>query len=420
MIYYDVPHAFSAEEIRPAQTVASQIGFAIERKRSETELKRARDEAEGANRAKDDFLAALSHELRTPLNPVLLLASDAAGNHELPPGVRTDFDTIRKNVELEARLIDDLLDISRITRGKLVMEMEPVNVHAALAAAVEKVQIEMMQKQIHFILKTDAPEFTVHGDAVRLQQVFWNLLKNAVKFTPVRGTITLETRADRDHMIIRVIDSGIGMAAGELAVVFEAFSQGERATAHQFGGLGLGLAISRSLVTSHSGQIQADSPGPGLGSTFTVTLPLLDPADLQNFRHRGRGGATARALHPDFRPLAILLVEDHEPTRNSLTQLLLRRRHKVITASTINEARDLAAKESFDLLISDIGLPDGSGVELMRELSVRHKVKGIALTGYGTEQDVINSQDAGFSAHLTKPVRIDSLDTTLAEIFAPR
>jgi len=417
MVYYNAPHSFTREEIQTAKTIASQIAFAIERKRTEMELKRARDEAERANRAKDDFLAALSHELRTPLNPVLLIASEAVNNLELSPRARTDFDTIRKNVELEARLIDDLLDISRITCGKLVMEMEPVDVHSALSSAIEKVRSDIGQKQIALSLNLQATDFTVRGDAVRLQQVFWNIFKNAVKFTPVRGRIHVRTTALGDDFLVEIADSGIGMRPEDSSRIFDAFSQGDRATAHQFGGLGLGLAISRSLVASHFGQIRAHSDGPGKGSTFTITLPLLKTTEMTTDRSSRKNGETTSFARKHKQPLHILLVEDHEPTRTSLTQLLMRRQHKVAAAASMTEARALAAKENFDVLISDIGLPDGNGADLMKELGSRRNLKGIALTGYGMEQDIVKSHSAGFAAHLTKPVRIESLDNTLSEIF---
>src|SRR5882724_9318464 len=415
MIYFNAPHSFTLEEIRPAQTIASQIAFAIERKRAEDELKRARDEAQQANHSKDNFLAALSHELRTPLNPVLLLASDAARNFELSPRVRTDFDTIQKNVELEARLIDDLLDISRITCGKFAMEMDVVDVHATLRAAIDKIQNDVAQKKIRLSLHLSAPNCTVRGDAVRLQQVFWNVLKNAVKFTPHHGTILVDTRTDKNELVIAISDSGIGMTPAETGTVFDVFCQGEQAMSHQFGGLGLGLAISQSIVVAHFGRIHAESAGPGKGSTFTVALPLISVAEKMNAHVPEKNSPSQTSAK--VQPLCILLVEDHEPTRTSLTQLLLRRRHKVVTAASIGEARALAQTLNFDLLISDIGLPDGNGADLMRELGARQNFKGIALTGYGTEQDVAKSKSAGFIAHLTKPVRIESLDTTLAEIF---
>jgi PAS domain S-box-containing protein len=384
-----------------------------ERKGAEAELKLAHDAAQKANRAKDDFLAALSHELRTPLSPVLLLASDAANNRDLPPRVRTDFDTICKNIELEARLIDDLLDLSRLTLGKLTVDMKMLDTREPLLAALEKVENDISQKRIVLTLDLSNEHFSVKGDIVRLQQVFWNILKNAVKFTPANGNITVTSRADteKNELVIAISDSGIGMSADESSRVFEAFSQGDHAeTGKQFGGLGFGLAISHRLVDLHSGEIHAASDGPGKGSTFTIKLPLI--------KNEMQSPATFDDTpNPEKIPkqgLRILLVEDHEPTRTSLTQLLLRRRHKITAVASLGGARAAVKNENFDLLISDIGLPDGTGFDLMKELQHNYGLKGIALTGFGTEEDIALSRKSGFVTHLTKPVRMESLDEALA------
>jgi PAS domain S-box-containing protein len=384
-----------------------------ERKCAEAELKRAHDDAQKANRTKDDFLAALSHALRAPLNPVLLLASDAANNRDLSPRVRTDFDTICKNIELEARLIDDLLDLSRLTLGKLTADMKMLDVREPLLAALEKVENDLSQKRIVLALDLSDEKFFVKGDVARLQQVFWSILKNAVKFTPANGKITVSSGADtgKNELVIAISDSGIGMSAEESSHVFEAFSQGDHAaTGKPFGGLGFGLAISQRLVDLHSGEIHAASDGPGKGSTFTIKLPLIkneapSPAKFDD------------APNPEKIPkqgLRILLVEDHEPTRTSLTQLLLRRRHKITAVASLEGARAAAKNENFDLLISDIGLPDGNGFDLMKELQHNHGLKGIALTGFGTEEDIALSRKSGFVTHLTKPVRMGALEDALA------
>ena len=381
-------------------------------KHIEAELKRAHDRAQKANHAKDVFLAALSHELRTPLSPVLLLASDAANNRELPPRVRTDFDTICKNIELEAQLIDDLLDLSCMTFGKMTVDMKILDPHEPLLAALGKVQNDVSQKRIDLTLNLNDETFFVKGDVARLQQIFWNILKNAVKFTPANGNITVTSLADakNEKMVVVISDSGIGMSATESNHAFEAFSQGDQsAVRKQFGGLGFGLAISHRLVDLHSGEIHAASDGPGKGSTFTITLPLAKNAG----RSSKTFGDASTSVKSQKRGLRILLVEDHEPTNRSLTQLLLRRCHKITAAASLGEARAAVKKEKFDLLISDIGLPDGTGFELMKELKDKYGLKGIALTGYGTEQDIIFSQKSGFMTHLTKPVRMESLEAAL-------
>ena len=387
-----------------------------DRKLVEVELKHARDEAQKANRAKDDFLAALSHELRTPLSPVLLLASEASNNRDLPPRVRTDFDTICKNIELEAQLIDDLLDLGRITLGKLTVEMKTVNVHDSLVAALEKVESDISQKKIFLTLDLTTKHFAVQGDAVRLQRAFWNILKNAVKFTPANGKIAVTSRVDseKEKLIIAISDSGIGMNVEELSRVFEAFSQGDpAAVGKQSGGPGLGLAISQRLVELHSGEIHAASDGPGRGSTFTITLPLAKEIEKNegDSQEKFEDAETSGKIQKNG--LRILLVEDHEPTRSSLTQLLLHRRHKVIAVGSLGDARAAAKKEKFDLLISDIGLPDGTGFDLMKELQENYGLKGIALTGYGTEKDISRSRESGFLTHLTKPIRMSSLEDAL-------
>jgi PAS domain S-box-containing protein len=417
MVYFDSPHSFTHDELRPAQTIASQIAFAIERENVRQQLKRTHDELLAASRAKDDFLAALSHELRTPLNPVLLLASDAVDNRDLPPRVRADFNTIRKNIEMEARLIDDLLDLTRIARGKIIFEKKLINLRSVLHDAAGQVREEINQKQITLDLQFKAVHHTVFADAVRLQQIFWNLLKNAVKFTPEQGKITVETSQDNGTLFVKICDTGIGITPEEMAGMFKAFSHSKSSASNgnRFGGLGLGLSISQKLAELHSGKILAASDGRNKGATFTVELPLAAAAkDGRNLitetESSGVPGSTAKGIR-------ILLVEDHEPTRTTLAGLLARRRYQVAEAGTVAEARALAGARSFDLLITDIGLPDGNGYDLMVELGKKNHLRGIALTGYGMEHDVARSQNVGFDAHLTKPVRIQSLEEALKITF---
>jgi signal transduction histidine kinase len=384
-----------------------------------------------ASNAKDEFLAALSHELRTPLNPVLLLASHAAGDTSLPPAVRDHFNTIRRNVELEARLIDDLLDLTRITRGILRLEPRTTDAHAIVRDAVAIVGPEAEEKGLEVSLDLAAPEHTVRADVVRLQQVFWNLMKNAVKFTPVGGKIALQSRTDAatGEWIFSVTDTGIGLTPDEHGRVFQAFAQGEHARqpgSHRFGGLGLGLAISRTLVEMHAGKIEARSAGRNQGSVFVVALPLTRAAVPASSELEGPGG-TARSAAPtaSVRPahatpsasgrrIRILLVEDHAATRSTLVQLLGHCEYGVTAAESVAEARAAAAKEHFDLLISDIGLPDGSGCDLLEELrAVQPGLPGIALSGYGMDDDLARSRVAGFAEHLIKPVGLDLLEVAI-------
>jgi PAS domain S-box-containing protein len=398
---------------------ASKIARDItEQKRIQRELNRVHNEVLTASRAKDDFLATLSHELRTPLNPVLLLASEAAANHELPPRIRTDFDTIRKNIELEARLIDDMLDITRISRGKLDLHLKPIEIHAVLRDAISTVQSELDQKNIRLTLKFNAKKQAVSGDAVRLQQVFWNVLKNAAKFTPQNGKIFVETKTVNSGVMIQVTDTGIGMTPEEISRIFEAFSQG---THTGFGGLGLGLAITRKLIELHKGSIRASSPGKGLGAAFIIELPVMQKAGkISPAPPVPSGRAPSPSPSKKAGSSRVLLVEDHEPTRLALAQLLLRRGYKVESAASLAEARALAKGQEFNLLVSDIGLPDGNGCDLMREISKFQNLPGIALTGYGMEEDVARTYAAGFIAHLTKPVRVESLDEALSLAFAAK
>ena len=395
-----------------------------DRKQAESAMEQARDLALAGSRAKDDFLATLSHELRTPLNPVLLLASEAAANPDLPAEVRADFEQIARSVTLEARLIDYLLDLTRNTRGKLAPEIGAHDVHVILREAIATVSTEIAQKNISLSIELDAPRCIVPGDAVRLQQIFWNVLKNAVKFTPEEGRITVGTRLNPtgNRIEITVTDTGIGLTAAETERAFDAFTQGDHASrpsTHRFGGLGLGLTISRTLLEQHGGSITARSEGRGHGASFTIELPLAH-----------EDAVTTDSPFPEKSPPAfsieeprvaasrgrVLLVEDHEPTRVALERLLSRRRFEIVSAGSIAEARKAAAPGGFDLLISDIGLPDGNGFDLMAELRDRFNLPGIALSGYGMEEDIARSELAGFSDHLTKPVRVQALDRALARI----
>jgi CheY-like chemotaxis protein len=363
------------------------------------ELRDAKEQAEEANRAKDHFLAVLSHELRTPLTPVLAsvqaLQSESAVAEDLAPLL----DIIRRNVELEARLIDDLLDLTRIERGKLQLNSEVVDVAALLENVLDICAPEIAAKRLIVTTDLRAPQHHVQGDSARLQQVFWNLIKNAVKFTPEGGEVTIAASNDTTGRLgVTIADTGIGIAPDFLLRIFNAFEQGERTINKRFGGLGLGLAISRTLVDLHGGHLTAASDGEGRGASFTVDLPTVPRADLP-----GRDQESPVEGARSGRGVKVLLVEDHIDTRNVMRMFLEQRGYDVRVADGVTSAL-AAADEPFDLLISDIGLPDGSGLDLIRALSARGPVKGIALSGFGMDADLQRSREAGFLRHLTKPV----------------
>jgi signal transduction histidine kinase/HAMP domain-containing protein len=359
-----------------------------------------------SNLAKDQFLAMLSHELRTPLTPVLASALALENEQDLPGGVHESMQIIRRNVELEARLIDDLLDLTRVSKGKVQLNFEVVDGHARLQNALQICQMDIEQKQLTLRLDLKARRFHLRADPARLQQIFWNLIKNAVKFTPQGGQITISTSNDpNDELRVEVADTGLGIDPEALPRIFDAFEQG---ASPQLGGLGLGLAISKALVDAHKGIITAESEGRGRGAKFSLILPTCDKVDSE----------MAPAVSPretQRQAKRILLVEDHPDTNRSLTRLLRRRGYHVHSAVNLQSALDLSAKEEFDVLISDLGLPDGSGIDLMQKLRAERPVFGIALTGFGMEEDIRKSRDAGFRHHLVKPIDLNKLDSLIQQ-----
>jgi CheY-like chemotaxis protein len=330
----------------------------------------------------------------------------------LSPAVREDMEMIHRNVELETRLIDDLLDLTRVAHGKLALRSDRVNLADRVREVVRMVDAEAAARQVKVSVEADAGPAVVTGDAARLQQVVWNLLKNAIKFTPAGGRIRVSAAPAGDRARLSIADTGVGIDAAVLPHIFDAFEQGGDRVTRRFGGLGLGLSISRALIDLHGGTLTAASPGTGRGATFTVELPLAPAA-----------AAGAAAPAPDTadagRPLRLLLVEDHADTARVMARVLRTFGHDVWTADSVGTALETAdaAAEAFDVVISDVGLPDGTGHDLMRQLLARFgRVRGIALTGYGTDDDVRRSGDAGFVAHLTKPVDVRELEETIARV----
>ncbi len=384
-----------------------------ELKEREAALQLAKQEAERANKTKDEFLATLSHELRTPLTPVLGAVSMLQGEAGLSQEMREDLAMIGRNVELQARLIDDLLDLTRISRGKLELCRRDVDVHAVLEGVFGICGSELNRKQIRFTAELEARNCFVRADPARLSQVFWNLLKNAVKFTPQLGTVTVRTSnpvKSPDHVRVEVTDNGIGIDPKNLARIFNAFEQGGQAITRQFGGLGLGLSICRALVQLHEGTISASSAGPNRGASFVVEIPAAAPAPATPLSQVDSPA--------EKRNVRILLVEDHADTARLTANVLRRLNHEVRTAASVQLALQAVDAHSFDLVISDLGLPDGSGLDLMRQLSQQYGLKGICLSGYGMDQDIRASRDAGFVQHLIKPVSVEHLQSAIEQVTA--
>jgi two-component system CheB/CheR fusion protein len=393
------------------------------RRHAELEMDRARQEAESANQAKDHFLATLSHELRTPLTPVLAVISALQEEERLPGDVRAHLRMVRRNVELEARLIDDMLDLTRISRGKLELHREVADLKQVLDHALQTASGDLLEKKLRLVLDLEAGDHSVWADNPRLIQVFWNLFSNAVKFTPPGGTIAVRSRREETpagpQLVVEVADTGIGIEPDVLLDIFDAFKQGEQAITRRFGGLGLGLAISKAIVELHGGSLAATSGGKGQGSVFSVRLPVGDLRAGAPRPAAGNGHGKAAATEEpgaDVR-LRILLVEDHADTAEAMAELLREMGHEVTVAGSVSSG--LAAAEvhggHFDLVLSDLGLPDGSGLELMEQLHGRYGVRGIALSGYGMEEDVRKSLEAGFDRHLTKPINLQALQTAIQE-----
>ncbi len=396
----------SAGNVIGASKVARDIS---ERKRAEEKLHAAKIAAEKASKAKDDFLAVLSHELRTPLTPALAAASYLAEHKDLLPEFRAEALAIARNVKLEARLIDDLLDLTRVTSGKIALRRETADAHALFGTALQIAREDMIAKEIEFAMDLAAKDHHVRVDPVRIQQVFWNLLNNAVKFSHRGGRITVRSSNDDGQFVFEITDTGIGIEPEQQRRIFQAFEQGERSTTRQFGGLGLGLTISKTLVDLHGGSLSVRSEGKNRGASFQVTLDLVKTPLVTSTPADNEGAGAARGLR-------LLLVDDHADTRLILGRLLEKFGHRVSSAHSVEGALNLLEGGRFDALISDIGLPDGSGYDLVREAKRRQPLQGVALSGFGMEEDVHRSLEAGFNYHLTKPIDFHELQSLLARI----
>src|SRR5438067_2130043 len=365
--------------------------------------------AEKASKAKDDFLAALSHELRTPLTPALAAASYLEDNAKLPPEFAEDVQLIRRNVQLQARLIDDLLDLTRITRGKLHLDLESCDAHSIIRNAIEIASSTIAGKKLTVSTKLQAKRHYIVADCIRLQQVFWNLINNAVKFTPIGGEIAIRTFNDESGRFhFEIADNGIGIEPERLDSLFTAFEQADASVNRRFGGLGLGLAICKHLVELHHGTIEAESRGRSFGAMFKVTLEAL-PEGVETIDLDFAGPKAPR------KPLRILLVEDHNDTRRTLSRLLTHFGHEVLAADNKQAALEILKAGDFDVLLCDIGLPDGNGYEVVSQAR-RRPARTVAITGFGTEEDIRRSSEEGFDLHFVKPIELDSLRTVLDQV----
>jgi signal transduction histidine kinase len=401
--------------LQGSQETIQGVLYLVEDKTRDVTL---RQELIAANTAKDHFLAQLSHELRSPLTPVIAMVGELEA--ELPDSkpVTEALEVVRRNVELEARLIDDLLDVTRISKGKLQLSFESISIHQLLQRAYEICRNEIEAKNLEVIFRLRAAHMYVEGDPARLQQVFWNLIKNSVKFTSEKGRITIETANPAPEKIeVRVTDTGIGIEPGAIDKIFNAFEQGQSEITRRFGGLGLGLTISKTLIDAHGGQIRVQSSGKNQGATFTVALNTVEiPVERDGHRE---DRPVDRKPEPMVSPhRRVLLVDDHYDTCLGMKRMLERRGYQITVAHSAEQAVEKVRTQEFDLLISDIGLPDRSGYELMRELRLDKALPGIALSGFGSEEDVNQAREAGFAEHLTKPVNFERLEKTIQSLLS--
>jgi PAS domain S-box-containing protein len=387
----------------------------------------ARTEAERANRAKDEFLSIVSHELRTPLNAILGWAEVLQGDENLTLDVRDGLSVIERNARAQAQIIEDLLDMSRIISGNVRLAVQKAELPQVIDAAIASMQPAADAKEIRLQRVIDPHAGPVNGDPSRLQQVVWNLLSNAIKFTGKGGRISVTLARINSHVEIVVSDTGSGISAQFLPYVFERFRQEENSTQRQHGGLGLGLAIAKHLVELHGGSIEVRSPGAGLGTTFRVSLPLTPlhvGPEPEERRHPAAGfQPPAPVAPPDLKAVKVLVVDDDLDSRQLLKRLLEDCGGTVSLAASVQEALDTLSSARFDVIVSDIGMPNRDGYEFMREVRSRHPEQGgatpaIALTAFARSEDRTRSLRAGFDLHVAKPVEPKELCAAVSRLAA--
>jgi len=401
------------QEILERQRIQEERELLLQREQQ------AREQAEAANRVKDEFLAVLSHELRTPLNPILGWTKLLQKRQLKPEKTAIALDTIERNAKLQAQLIEDLLDISRIMRGKLSLDTGAIDLKVVVLAAIETVSLAAEAKQIQIETTIETEVGQILGDAGRLQQVVWNLISNAVKFTPEGGQVEIiltDGASDAtviDHAKIIVRDTGKGIADNDLPYIFDRFWQEDSTNTRQFGGLGLGLAISRQIVELHGGTITAESAGAGKGTTFTVRLPLRAPVPVSTpVRSTPVENLTLEGLR-------ILVIDDSKDSREFAEFVLNDAGAEVTAVDSAKAALDGLSQQLPDVIVCDIGLPETNGYELIQQIRARPldqggRVLAIALTSYAGDYDQKQAIAAGFQQHLSKPVEPEQLVKTIA------
>ncbi|AUT00616.1 hybrid sensor histidine kinase/response regulator [Nostoc sp. CENA543] len=381
----------------------------------------ARAKAETANRIKDEFLAVLSHELRTPLNSILgwskLLQSQKLNQARTSQALAT----IERNAILQVQLIEDLLDVSRILQGKLVLNITRVNLQAVVSAALETMRLAAETKMIQIVTVFDADIQSIRGDAARLQQVVWNLLSNAVKFSPQGGQVEVRLEQINGLAQITVSDQGRGISPDFLPYVFDYFRQADSSSTRKFGGLGLGLAIVRKIVEIHGGTVTAASPGEEQGATFTVRLPLLVEDDWNTTGDKNYL-SLSKSLSSQLVGIKVLVVDDDLDSRDFLAYILEQEGAEVRVAASAWEALQILAQSPLDLLVSDISMPDMDGYMMIREIRTwveqeNGTIPAIALTAFARQYDQEQALAAGFQIHLPKPIHAEELITAVTRLI---
>ncbi|MEH2453597.1 PAS domain S-box protein [Nostoc sp.] len=407
---------FTSGEIALLQATSDQVAVALERAQLMASLQQQKEQLVQANRIKDEFLAVLSHELRTPLNPILgwskLLQTK---KYDQATTIRA-LETIERNAKLQTQLIEDLLDVSRILQGKLSLNIAPVNLESAIAAAIETVRLAAEAKSIQINTVFEPNIGQVTGDLARLQQVLWNLLSNAIKFTPQGGQVEISLQSLGSQAQLRVSDTGKGISPDFLPYVFDYFRQADGATTRKFGGLGLGLAIVRQIVELHGGTVQAESLGEEQGATFTVVLPLI------KIYLNSHDSEQQPDESPDLNGVKVLLVDDERDTRELIAFILEQSGAVVMQAASAVEALQVMPEFQPNLLLSDIGMPEVDGYMLIRQIRAMSPEMGgtipaIALTAYASEVDYQQAIAAGFEQHITKPVEPAKLIRAIANLI---